>query len=197
MAPKKTPKGKSGFFGVRQKPSGNCGWIGTYPSAHKAARAYDVAVWRAERPRENLNFPEIESRVEAEMLVSQGIKMKEITTKKKTTKKPSVVVNAGETDEEAMAWFAREHPEYVQAELEHYWKREAEQKKKEDEVGPWTVIPIESSSEEDWADFSEEEEEEEGCDDPEEGFWEQFRNSDDEEGFWEQFRNSGDEEWFI
>ncbi|KAE8805061.1 AP2-containing protein [Hordeum vulgare] len=130
------------------------------------------------------------------MLVSQGIKMKEITTKKKTTKKPSVVVNAGETDEEAMAWFAREHPEYVQAELEHYWKREAEQKKKEDEVGPWTVIPIESSSEEDWADFSEEEEEE-GCDDPEEGFWEQFRNSDNEEGFWEQFRNSGDEEWFI
>ena len=40
---------------------------------------------------------------------------------------------------------------------------------------------IESSSEQDWADFSEEEEEE-GCDDPEkEEFWEQFRSSDDEE----------------
>ena len=55
------------------------------------------------------------------------------------TKKPSVVVSAGETDEEAMARFAREHPEYVQAELEYYWKREAEQKKKEpkkeDEAG--------------------------------------------------------------
>ncbi|KAF7102936.1 hypothetical protein CFC21_103989 [Triticum aestivum] len=191
MAPKKTPKGKSGFFGVRQKPSGNWGvefsdagrrwWIGTYPSAHEAACAYDVAVWRAGRPRVHLNFPEIESRVETEMLVPQGIKMKEITTKKKTTKKPSVVVNADETDEEAMARFAREHPVYVQAELEHYWKREAEQKKKEDEAGPSTVIPIESSSEEDWADFSEEEEEE-GCDDPEKDeFWEQFRSSDDEE----------------
>ncbi|KAI5011715.1 hypothetical protein ZWY2020_013852 [Hordeum vulgare] len=122
MAPKKTPKGKSGFFGVRQKPSGNWGvefsdvgrrWrISTYPSAHEAPRAYDVAVWCAERPREHLNFPEIESRVEAEMLVPRGIKMKEITTTKKTTKKPSVV-NAGETDEEAMARFAREHPEYV------------------------------------------------------------------------------------
>ena len=54
--------------------------------------------------------------------------MKEITTKKKTTKKPSVVVKARETDEEAMTRFAREHPEYVQAELEHYWKREAELK---------------------------------------------------------------------
>ena len=40
--------------------------------------------------------------------------MKEITTKKKKKmKKPSVVVSAGETDEEAMARFAREHPEYV------------------------------------------------------------------------------------
>ncbi|XP_037475045.1 ethylene-responsive transcription factor ERF084-like [Triticum dicoccoides] len=182
MAPKKTPKGKSGFFGVRMKPSGSWGvefsdagrhwWIGTYPSAHEAARAYDVAVWRAERPRSHLNFPEIESRAEAEMLVPQGINMKEITTKKK---KSSVVVSAGETDEEAMARFAREHPEYVQAEMEYYWKGEAEQKKgpkKEDEAGPSTVIPIECSSEEDWEDFSEEEEEE-GCDDPtKEEFWE-------------------------
>ena len=111
-----------------------------------------TAVWHAERPREHLNFPEIESLAKAEMLVPQGMKMKEIPTKKKTAKKPSVVVSAGETDEEAMARFAREHPEYVQAELEYYWKREAKQKKKgakkEDEVGPSTVIPIESSSKE-------------------------------------------------
>ncbi|KAM3280535.1 hypothetical protein ACQJBY_047368 [Aegilops geniculata] len=196
MAPKKTRKGKSGFFGVRQKPSGNWGveffdagrrwWIGTYPSAHEAARAYDEAVWRAERPWSHLHFPEIESQAEAEMLVPQGINMKEITTKKKMMKKPSVVISAGETDEEAMARFAREHPEYVQAKMEYYWKREAEQKKKgpkkEDEAGPSTVIPIESSSEEDWTDFSEEEEEEEeGCDDPtKEEFWEQFRSSDEE-----------------
>ena len=135
-------------------------------------------------PREHLNFPEIESRAEAEMLVPQGINMKEIRTKKRKMKKPSVVVSAGEIDEEAMARFAREHLKYVEAELEYYWKREAEQKKKgpkkEDEASPSTVIPIESSSEEDWADFSEEEEE--GCDDPEkEEFWAQFRNSDDEE----------------
>ncbi|KAE8818653.1 AP2-containing protein [Hordeum vulgare] len=159
------PKGKSGFFGVRQKPSGNWGveffdagsrwWISTYPSAHESARAYDVAVWRAERPREHLNFPEMEIRVEAEMLVPQGIKMKEITTKKKTTKKPSVVVNVGED-------------------------RRGGNGEKEDEGAPSMVIPIQSSSEEDWADFSEEEEE--GCDDPEkEEFWEQFRSSNDEE----------------
>ncbi|KAF6991125.1 hypothetical protein CFC21_008241 [Triticum aestivum] len=194
MVPKKKLKGKSGFFGVRQKPSGNWGveftdagrrwWIGTYPSAHEAARTYGVAVWRAERPRSHLNFPKIESRAVAEMLVPQGINMKEITMTKKKTKKPSVVVSVGETDEEAMARFAREHSEYIQAEMEHYWKREPEQKqkgpKKEDEAGPSTVIPIESSSEEDWADYSEEEEEE-GCDDPtKDEFWEQFRSSDEE-----------------
>ncbi|KAI4984361.1 hypothetical protein ZWY2020_057712 [Hordeum vulgare] len=154
MVSKKMPKGMSGFFSVRQKPSdkwgvefsdvGRCWWIDTYPSAHEAVRAYDVAVWRAERPREHLNFPQIESRVEAEILVLQNIKMKEITTKKS-----SVVVHASETDEEAMARFPREHPEYVQAELEHYSKCEAEHKKKEDEAGPSMVIPIESSSEED------------------------------------------------
>nr|BDI54534.1 ethylene-responsive transcription factor 2-like [Triticum aestivum] len=152
---------------------------GTYPSAHEAARSYDVAVWRAERPRSQLNFPKIETRAEAKMIVPKGINMKEITMKKKKTKKPSVVVSVGETDEEVMARFSREHPEYVQAELEYYWKREAEQKKKgpkkEDEASPSTVIPIESSSEEDWADFSEEEEEEEEeewCDDPaKEDFW--------------------------
>uniref|UniRef100_A0A8R7Q666 AP2/ERF domain-containing protein n=1 Tax=Triticum urartu TaxID=4572 RepID=A0A8R7Q666_TRIUA len=54
MALKKTPKGKSGYFGVRQKPFGNFGvkfsdagrrwWIGTYPSAHEATRASDMAV---------------------------------------------------------------------------------------------------------------------------------------------------------
>ncbi|XP_020169577.2 ethylene-responsive transcription factor ERF105-like [Aegilops tauschii subsp. strangulata] len=106
------PKGKSGFFGVRRKPSGNwCvefsdagrrWWIGTYPSAHEAAHAYDMVVWRAERPWSHLNFPEIESRAEEEMLVPQGINMKEITTTKKK-KKPSVVLSVGETDEEAMA----------------------------------------------------------------------------------------------
>uniref|UniRef100_R7WEL2 Uncharacterized protein n=1 Tax=Aegilops tauschii TaxID=37682 RepID=R7WEL2_AEGTA len=41
------------------------------------------------------------------------------TTKKK---RPTVVVTPDESDEAAMARFAREHPEYVQAEQEFYWK---------------------------------------------------------------------------
>ena len=94
-------------------------WLGTYPPADEAARAYDVAVWRAGRPKTDLNFPEIETRAVAEWLVLQGIRMEEIPAKK-AKKRSAVVVAPGESDEAAMARFAREHPQYVQAELEHY-----------------------------------------------------------------------------
>ncbi|XP_020169049.1 ethylene-responsive transcription factor RAP2-3-like [Aegilops tauschii subsp. strangulata] len=129
MAPKKTPKGKSGFVGVRAKPSGNFGvefsdagrrwWLGTYPTADEAARAYDVAVRHAGRPKTDLNFPDVETRAVAEWLVPQGIQMKEMRVKM-AKKRPAVVVAPGESDEATMARFAREHPQYVQAELEHY-----------------------------------------------------------------------------
>ncbi|XBI33928.1 hypothetical protein VPH35_119793 [Triticum aestivum] len=107
--------------------------------------------------------------------------MEEMSTKK-AKKRPAVVVAPGKSDEASMARFAREHPQYVQAELEHYWKRDIEAKKKgvkkEDEAGPSTVIPIESSDE----DRDDSEEEDEECDDPtKDEFWEQFRSSDDEE----------------
>ncbi|XP_073359796.1 uncharacterized protein [Aegilops tauschii subsp. strangulata] len=113
MAPKKTPKGKSGFFCVRAKPSGNFG----------------------------VQFSDAGRR-----------------------------------------WWLGTYPTYVQAELEHYWKRDIEAKKKgvkkEDEASPSIVIPTESSDE-DWGDS---EEEDKGCDDPtKDEFWEQFRSSDDEE----------------
>ena len=62
-----------------------------------------VAVWRAGRPKTDLNFPEVESQPVAEWLVPQGIRMEEMPTKKR----PAVVVAPGESDEAAMAWFAR------------------------------------------------------------------------------------------
>ncbi|KAE8777954.1 AP2-containing protein [Hordeum vulgare] len=76
MLPRKTPKGKTGFFGVRAKPSNNfgveffatgrCFWLGTYPTVEEAVRAYVVAVWRVGRPKTDLNFPEIETQATAE-----------------------------------------------------------------------------------------------------------------------------------
>ncbi|XP_073351847.1 uncharacterized protein [Aegilops tauschii subsp. strangulata] len=100
--------------------------------------------------------------------------MEEITTKK-TKKRPAIVVSPGDSDEAAMARFAREYPECVQAKQEFWWKRDVEQeKKKEDEAGPSTVIPIEFDLS-DWGDSNEDE----GCDVPDKDeFWEQFRSPD-------------------
>ncbi|XP_073359864.1 uncharacterized protein [Aegilops tauschii subsp. strangulata] len=137
MPPKKLPKSKTGFFGMRAKPSSNFNveffdadrrfWLIRYTTADKGARAYDVAVWCAGRPKTNLYFPEIETRANAKFLVLEGIQIEEIT---KTTKKRPTI-----------------------AEQEYFWKREAEHKKKElkkeDEASPWTVIPVESSKADD------------------------------------------------
>ena len=40
-----------------------------------------VAVWRAGRPKTDLNFPEVESQPVAEWLVPQGIRMEEVPAK--------------------------------------------------------------------------------------------------------------------
>ncbi|KAI5015412.1 hypothetical protein ZWY2020_056802 [Hordeum vulgare] len=127
MPPRKTLKSKTGFFSVGEKPSGNYEaeftnadhrfWLGTYPIVLKAARAYDVAVWRVESPRKDLNFPKIETKAASEMLVREGICMEEIMTKKKIKKKrPAVFINPGESDKAVMVRFEREHPKYVHAE---------------------------------------------------------------------------------
>ncbi|KAE8781284.1 E3 ubiquitin-protein ligase RNF8-B-like [Hordeum vulgare] len=86
---------------------------------------------------------EIDTWVDAEMLVWGDIRMVEIKTKKR----PTIVVSPGDSDQTAMARFTREHSEYVKAEKEFFLKRDVEQKKKEDEADPSTVIPIESLEE--------------------------------------------------
>jgi hypothetical protein len=43
-------------------------WLGTFDSPHEATRTYDAMSWRYARRRTDMNFPEIESREDAEML---------------------------------------------------------------------------------------------------------------------------------
>ena len=47
---------------------GQCWYMGTFDTAELAARAFDATAWRFGRPRAELNFPDVESRVEAEFL---------------------------------------------------------------------------------------------------------------------------------
>nr|XP_051211601.1 ethylene-responsive transcription factor 1-like [Lolium perenne] len=68
----------SGYHGVRARPSG---WfdveirsgderirLGTYDTAHEAARAYDAVAWRLGRSRRTMNFHDVFTREQAEML---------------------------------------------------------------------------------------------------------------------------------
>ncbi|KAE8778763.1 putative AP2 protein [Hordeum vulgare] len=62
-------RGASGYRGVRLRPNG--GYyseirsgdlrlsLGTYETAHEAARAFDAAAWRLGRPRRQMNFPDV------------------------------------------------------------------------------------------------------------------------------------------
>jgi hypothetical protein len=74
-------RGASGFRGVQTRPNGTyyaefrAGSfrvirviLGTYDAPELAAHAYDATAWRFWRPRRDLNFPEVESLMVAELL---------------------------------------------------------------------------------------------------------------------------------
>ncbi|XBH66041.1 hypothetical protein VPH35_119513 [Triticum aestivum] len=98
MPPKKISRRKTGFLGVRKKPSenfsvefqcdGHCNWVGTFDSIDK---------WMDEKNEE-----------------------------KKRKKKPVILFAPSDCDEAEMASFTREDPEYFEDEHEFYWKHEAE-----------------------------------------------------------------------
>ncbi|KAE8800696.1 putative AP2 protein [Hordeum vulgare] len=71
-------RGSSGYCGVRERPSGvNYGEIrsgdvrlglGTFETSHDDARAYDAAAWRLGRPRAQMNFHDVYTREQAQVV---------------------------------------------------------------------------------------------------------------------------------
>jgi hypothetical protein len=71
-------RSSSGYRGVRARPNGTFYaeirsgeeriGLGTFETAHEAARAYDAVAWRLGRPRQSMNFDDITTRAQAEML---------------------------------------------------------------------------------------------------------------------------------
>ncbi|KAE8797546.1 ap2-containing protein [Hordeum vulgare] len=122
MAPPKKTKASSSYKGVRVRPSGRWSaelqhesvryYLGTLDTADLVARAYDIVGWRLGVPREELNFPDITSLQDA-IFVGPPMKNRVKTRLVKKKEEPTRVI---ETDDEAMARFAREHPEYVRYE---------------------------------------------------------------------------------
>jgi hypothetical protein len=71
-------RSSSGYRGVRARPNGTFYaeirsgeeriGLGTFETAHEAARAYDAVAWRLGRPCRSMNFDDVTTRAQAEML---------------------------------------------------------------------------------------------------------------------------------
>ncbi|CAM0901612.1 unnamed protein product [Alopecurus aequalis] len=117
MSPTKKPTAKSGFKGVRFWPSGRFAaelqhdgmryWLSTFKTADLAARAYDVVGWKLGIPPEELNFKDMDNLQDAIFVAPPTKKMK--TRPLRSQQQPTV----WESDEEAVARFARENPKLV------------------------------------------------------------------------------------
>ena len=71
-------RGSSGYRDIRERPSGTYYakirssdvrlGLGSFRSAYEAARAYDAAAWRLDRPRTQMNFRDVFTREQAQRL---------------------------------------------------------------------------------------------------------------------------------
>ena len=126
-------RNSTGYFGVRKRPSGFFGaeitagrervWLGTFPSAEEAARAYDAQAWRFGRPLEALNFPENPDRATAEFLAPKP----RLQTQQERREHARIVRRLDEAEAAEQArMHAERHPEDLQAEVNYCVEREAE-----------------------------------------------------------------------
>ena len=129
-------RSSSGFRGVRPRSNGTFyaelradGFrltLGTYDSPEEAARAFDAAAWRLGRPRREMNFPETESLAEAEFLAPAPVLVTEEDRRRHRAVQRRLAI--AERDEAALAEWRRQFPQDVQAELNFYAQRRAEQR---------------------------------------------------------------------
>ncbi|XP_020193652.1 ethylene-responsive transcription factor 1-like [Aegilops tauschii subsp. strangulata] len=118
-------RGSSGYRGIRERPSGayyteirsgdvRLG-LGTFETPHEAARPYDTAAWRLERPRAHMNFQDVYTREQAQAAAPPPRLIKDLDRAE---------------DERAMAEWRRRHPEDVANERAFWAERMARRRAK-------------------------------------------------------------------
>ncbi|XP_020153850.1 uncharacterized protein [Aegilops tauschii subsp. strangulata] len=127
-------RGVSGYRGVRQRPNGGFYseirsdqlrlGLGTFETAHEAARAYDAAAWRLGRPRPQMNFDDVHTLQQA-LDVAPPPRLRTAQDCAEHAERQRRLLVAHE-DERTMAEWRRRHPEDVTYE-QAYWARRREE----------------------------------------------------------------------
>ncbi|KAE8801205.1 Ethylene-responsive transcription factor CRF1 [Hordeum vulgare] len=132
----------SGYRGVRQRPNGGFYAeirsgdlrlsLGTYDTAHEAARAFDAAAWRLGRPHLQMNFPDVHTLQQA-LDLAPPPRLNSAQDREEHTALQRRLLVAQE-DERVMAEWRRRHPEDVAYEQE-YWagRREEDTRRRREE----------------------------------------------------------------
>ena len=127
-------RNQSGYRGVRARPNGtfyaeiHSGptriGLGTFETAHEAARAWDTAAWRLGRPRGGMNFRDVFTRQQAQDVAPPP----RVVTKEDNRRNRAIQrrLAIAEADEQAMKLWAERFPEDVAAERNFYAQRKAE-----------------------------------------------------------------------
>ncbi|XP_071680207.1 uncharacterized protein [Lolium perenne] len=127
----------SGYRGVRARPSGRFDAeirsgeerirLGTFDTAHEAARAYDAVAWRLGRPRRHMNFDDVWTREQAEMLAPPSPIV--TTEQRRRARELEQRLLVAEQDERVRLEWARAFPEDVAA-TEAFYAQKKEAKAK-------------------------------------------------------------------
>ncbi|KAM3392407.1 hypothetical protein ACQJBY_013504 [Aegilops geniculata] len=126
-------RGSSGYRGVRERPGGTYSrsgdvrlGLGTFGTAHEAARAYDATAWRLERPPAQMNFYDVFTREQTQSIAPPPRLIMDQDRAEHRRRQRRLLV--AEEDERAMAEWRRRHPEDVAAENAFWAKRTAKRR---------------------------------------------------------------------
>nr|XP_051202018.1 ethylene-responsive transcription factor 5-like [Lolium perenne] len=121
MPPRRRPS--SGYHGVRARPSGRFDaeirsgkeriHLGTFDTAHEAARAYDAVAWRLSCSRRSLNFHDVYTREQAEMLAPPSPVITQEQARRRRELEQRLLI--AERDEVMRVEWARQFPEDLAA----------------------------------------------------------------------------------